>query len=332
MTAEEVKQAVESACRQAGAAGRRVLALVPDSTRTCPLGLIARAVHSAVAHEAKRLDFLIALGTHPPMNPQAVERLFGCPAGGLEKALPGSRIFNHRWNDQSQLAKIGSLDAGEISRITGGMFELAVDVTVNKLVFDYDLLLIVGPVFPHEVVGFSGGSKYIFPAICGPEMLNFFHWLGAVITSPRIIGNKSTPVRETIEAAADLLNIDKSAICLVVDGDDVAGVFGGDVRSAWSRAADLSARLHIKRLPRPFESVLARAPKMYDDLWTGGKCMYKLEPVVADGGELIIYAPHIREISRTWGRQIEQAKHWGKLLGVDVVSGNEIAVALGPRP
>jgi nickel-dependent lactate racemase len=183
---------------------------------------------------------------------------------------------------------------------------MTVEVTFNKLIFDYDRVLIVGPVFPHEVVGFSGGNKYFFPGICGPELLNFFHWLGAMITNPRIIGAKRTPVRATVDRAAAMLNIDKYALCMVVHHGELAGLYFGRPEEAWSPAADLSAKLHVVYVDKPYQSILAAAPPMYDDIWTAGKCMYKMEAVVADGGELIIYAPHVTEISYTHGKIIDQ--------------------------
>ncbi|HUT61316.1 MAG TPA: lactate racemase domain-containing protein [Phycisphaerae bacterium] len=286
--------------------GKRVLVIVPDHTRTCPLPQIARAVHRRLAKEARQVDFIVALGTHPPMTDEQIDRLLGVEPGGRQQAFPGSKVFNHRWDDPSALTNIGRLPARRIDEITGGLFAMDVDVTINRLAMDYDVLLIVGPVFPHEVVGFSGGSKYLFPGISGPELLNFFHWLGAVITNPKIIGTKHTPVRATIEAAAEMVPADKYALCMVVQGEDLVGLYFGTPPDAWSAAADLSDKVHIKYMDRAFESVLSRAPQMYDDLWTGGKCMYKLEPVVADGGELIIFAPHITEISVTHGRVIEQ--------------------------
>jgi nickel-dependent lactate racemase len=155
-------------------------------------------------------------------------------------------------------------------------------------------------------VGFSGGNKYIFPGISGPQVLNFFHWLGAVITNPRIIGRKWTPVRKTVDRAAALLPIERRAFCLVVKDADLAGLYYGSPEVAWSAAADLSRRMHIVYTDRPYHTVLSCAPGMYDELWVGAKCMYKLEPVVADGGQLIIYAPHLEELARTHGRVIRE--------------------------
>ena len=303
----EVRSIVGRGVEAMGVRSRSVLVIVPDRTRTCPLPLLARAVHEALSEaSAARVDFLIALGSHAPPEPAQVDALFGVEEGGWAATFGESRVFNHEWANQDALRRIGILRADEVGEITGGLFELDVDVSVNSLVFDYDCTLIVGPVFPHEVVGFSGGNKYFFPGICGPELLNYFHWLGAVITSPKVIGVKDTPVRATIDRAAAMLPIERYALCLVVTNVGLAGMFFGSPEEAWSPAADLSSKLHVTYLDRPFASVLAAAPPMYTDVWTAGKCMYKLEPVVADGGELIIYAPHITELSYTHGALIDQ--------------------------
>jgi nickel-dependent lactate racemase len=165
----------------------------------------------------------------------------------------------------------------------------------------------MGPVFPHEVVGFSGGNKYFFPGIAGAEILNYFHWLGALITNAAIIGVKDTPVRRVVDWAARLIPVERRCLAFVVSPRaEIHGMFYGTPESAWSAAADLSARVHITRAARPFRQVLSCAPPMYDELWVAGKCMYKLEPVVADGGELIIYAPHLNAISITHGHLIEE--------------------------
>ncbi|MCX5757554.1 MAG: lactate racemase domain-containing protein [Candidatus Hydrogenedentes bacterium] len=171
---------------------------------------------------------------------------------------------------------------------------------------DYDLVCVVGPVFPHEVVGFSGGNKYFFPGVAGEEILNLFHWLGALITNPAINGTKHTPVRAVVNHAASLIPVEKRCFCLTVVDKKAHAIFFGTPEEAWSAAADLSAQVHVVYKDRPYRSVLAMAPPMYDDIWVAGKCMYKLEPVVADGGELIIYAPHVKEISVTHGDLIRK--------------------------
>ncbi len=287
--------------------GRRVLVLTPDATRTCPMPLMARTIARLVAPHAGRLDFMVALGTHQPMSDERIDALYGIRPGERETTFHGIRFLNHRWDLPETLRKIGRIDEARIEQITRGVFRESVDVVINRAVFDYDLILIVGPVFPHEVVGFSGGHKYLFPGISGGDFLHFFHWLGAVITCKKIIGIKDTPVRRAIDKAMEKVPVPIHCLAMVVNQDsNLCGLYVGDVREAWSKAADLSSQVHVKTKKKPFRVVLGRAPAMYDEIWTAGKVMYKLEQVVADQGTLIIYGPHIREVSRTWGKDIER--------------------------
>ncbi len=306
LSESQVEQIVADAAGQINPAGKKILVLIPDHTRSCPLPTIARLLHTHLAEAAEKLDFLIALGTHPAMSDEQIDKLLGCKPGTRSQVLPGSNVYNHAWKDPDALATIGTLSAAQVDQITGGLFAMDIDVTINRMIFDYDLVLVAGPVFPHEVVGFSGGAKYFFPGICGQALLDFFHWLGAVITNPKIIGTKHTPVRQTLHAALDLVDVETAALSMVVKGSDLNGLYFGSVKESWSAAADLSDQLHITYCQKAYKSVLSQAPEMYDELWVGGKCMYKLEPVVADGGELIIYAPHIREISVTHGALIRE--------------------------
>jgi nickel-dependent lactate racemase len=156
------------------------------------------------------------------------------------------------------------------------------------------------------VVGFSGGNKYLFPGVSGDAFLQFFHWLGALLTNPRINGVPLTPVRRLIDRAATLVPVPRFSFSYVVDGGHLAAIHFGPVLEAWGSAVETSRERHIRVVARPFRSILAEAPEMYDDLWTGGKCMYKLEPVLADGGELIIHAPHIKEVSHSHGRVLDE--------------------------
>jgi nickel-dependent lactate racemase len=302
----EAQRIVEQAVEAMAVAGKKVLAIVPDATRTCPLPLLSRMLHQQVAARGGSVDFLIALGTHPEMTTPQIEKLFAVPAGAWQKEFGASRVFNHQWKNPDALQHIGKITAEEVAQISGGLFRMDVNVAVNKLVLQYDRVLVLGPVFPHEVAGFSGGNKYFFPGVCGEELLNFFHWLGAVITNPRIIGTKHTPVRATVDRAAAMLKMDKFALCMVVGKDGLNGLYFDTPEKAWSAAADLSNQVHILYVDKPFDSILAKAPAMYDDIWTAGKCMYKMESVVADGGELIIYAPHVTEVSYTHGAIIDQ--------------------------
>lgn len=286
---------------------QRVLLVVPDGTRTAPLPLLFDAVYQWLRPVVKQFDVLVALGTHPPLNDRQMCRLLGIADEERERLFATVGLFNHEWDNPAALHTLGSLTPLETREISEGLLSEEVPVTINARVTDYDQLLVLGPVFPHEVVGFSGGNKYFFPGIAGAEILNFFHWLGALITNAAIIGVKETPVRKIVDRAAALIPVSRRCLAFVVSPKaEIHGMFYGTPETAWSAAADLSARVHITRVPRPFRQVLSCAPAMYDELWVAGKCMYKLEPVVADGGELIIYAPHLREISVTHGELIRQ--------------------------
>ncbi len=278
----------------------KVLLIVPDNTRTAPVGMIFRALFDAIGDAASRFDVLIALGTHQPLAEAAIRRRLEITEEERQGKYAAVRFFNHEWNNPDALETIGVIPCDEIRQLSSDLFSMDVPVEINRMVFEYDQVIIAGPVFPHEVVGFSGGNKYLFPGISGPKLLNFFHWLGAVITTPKIIGSKWTPVRKVIDRAASLLKIDKQCIAMVVQPDkSLAGLFIGSPEEAWNQASELSRQLHIVQMDRPFHTILSCVPTMYDELWTAGKAMYKLEPILADGGELIIYAPHIREVCVT---------------------------------
>lgn len=288
---------------------KRVLLVVPDHTRTAPLPLLFDALFHHLRPVVDTLDVMFALGTHPPLSEAQMCRLLGIQEKERSRLFYQTQLLNHEWDNPEALLTIGSLSAAETAEISGGLLSEEVPVKINAHVQNYDVLLVVGPVFPHEVVGFSGGNKYFFPGISGPELLNFFHWLGALITNAGIIGVKDTPVRRVVDRAAQLIAQQRRALTFVVTPDGTArlhGIFYGAPERSWSDAADLSGRVHIQRVPKPFHTVLSCAPLMYDELWVAGKCMYKLEPVVADGGELIIYAPHMHEISLTHGKLIRE--------------------------
>jgi nickel-dependent lactate racemase len=283
---------------------RRVLVLIPDGTRTMPMPGLFEVLDETLGRRAAALDFLVALGTHPPMSDAQLSALVGRPV--VNGRAGERRVFNHRWDDPASYATLGTISAQEIERLTEGRLRRDVTVALNRLPLDYDHTVICGPVFPHEVVGFSGGTKYLFPGIGGPEIIHFTHWLGALITSYEVIGTKATPVRAVIDRAARLLDRPLSLLAPVVMHEGVAGLFCGPVHDTWSAAADLSSRRHVVWREKPVKRVLSVMPAMYDDLWVAAKGMYKVEPAVADGGEVVIYAPHVREVSYTHGRLLDQ--------------------------
>jgi lactate racemase len=292
---EELAGAVGGLVKRIGVAGRRVVVLVPDATRTAPVRRIAARVDAAIDGRAAELRWMVALGTHQPMSAEGLRRHLG-PVSG--------EVGNHEWWDPDALTSVGVIDAGEVAAITEGRLRRTVDVRINRAVAEADVTLVCGPVFPHEVVGFSGGNKYFFPGVAGQEIIDATHWLGALITSSALIGTLGpNPVRALIDRAAALIPAQRWCLAMVVapGSDALVACATGRPEAAWAEAAVVSARTHIRELPRAVRTVLSVMPRRYEDLWTAAKGMYKVEPVVADGGEVIIYAPHVTTISVTHG-------------------------------
>jgi nickel-dependent lactate racemase len=271
--------------------GRSLCLVIPDGTRSCPLPLLLDATYEAVKGRVSACTAVIALGTHAPMSDESIRALVG-----TESLV----AVNHAWWESRTFVGVGTLSSQTVGELSGGRLDEAVEVRINRLVPESDVTIVVGPVLPHEVVGFSGGNKYLFPGVSGQELIDVTHWLGALLTSREIIGTRGvTPVRALVDAAASLVPGERHALCVVVDhatGGLCALAFG-EPGAAWAAAADVSARTHIAYLAHPVQRVLSLVPARYPDLWTGAKGFYKVEPIVADGGEVVLYAPHITEIS-----------------------------------
>jgi nickel-dependent lactate racemase len=315
VTNDEVREAIAEFFAENDYEGKRLLVIIPDNTRSGPVGDVFKIIYDCLGQKAKAVDCLVALGTHQPMTEEQICTRLGMTPSERNSKFARVKFFNHEWEKKQTFTSIGKISADEIRQISGGLFCEEVDVAINKLIFDYDEFFILGPVFPHEVVGFSGGHKYIFPGIAGDEIINFFHWLGAVITNPCINGNKWTPTRRLVEKAASFIKMPRKLFAPVSScrktetgavENKLNGIFIGDCMEAWEKAAELSEKVHIVYKDKPYETILGIAPRMYDDIWTAGKVMYKLEPIIADGGMLIIYAPHISEISYTHGKVIDR--------------------------
>jgi nickel-dependent lactate racemase len=304
LTSDEIQQIVSSAAGEMQVTGKRVLVIIPDGTRTMPMPLMFELLQREIGERAAACDFMVALGTHPLMRDAQLSGLVGKPV--INGVCGSAKVMNHRWDLPESFAELGVIPKEEAIRISCGLLEEPIPVRINRMIFEYDQVLICGPVFPHEVVGFSGGNKYLFPGIGGPEIIGLTHWLGALLGSYELIGTHSTPVREVIDTAADLVKVPVSCLAAVITEDGVSGLYFGEAKEAWRAAADLSSQKHIVWVDEPFQRVLSVMPSLYDDLWTAAKGMYKVEPAVADGGEVIIYAPHISEVSYTHGADIDK--------------------------
>jgi nickel-dependent lactate racemase len=286
--------------------GERVLAIIPDKTRddnTHQLFPIADRVLASRGVAA--FDALVAQGTHPPMSEAQKLAKIG------DADFRGS-IFDHRWDEPDELISLGELSADLTRELTGGLIDQAVPVTINKLLAPgvYDTVLVFGATVPHEVAGFAGGAKYFFPGVAGPELTHTTHWLGALAGIEHIIGKVETPTRRLIEAAADLIPARVISLNTVVSRNDgeltTYALFTGNIREAFRRAAELSRQVHVRYTGRKYKRVVALLDPHYDELWVGGKASYKLGAIIDEGGELIIYAPHLTKLSETHGALIEK--------------------------
>ena len=295
LTRDEVREFVAEAVSQISIKGRRVLVIIPDGTRTMPMPLMFELLQAEIGAHAAACDYLVALGTHAHMDEAQLSKMLGrrVADGMCETA----HIFNHRWDSPETFVEIGVIPTADVTRISGGVLSEPIRIQINRLLFDYDQVLICGPVFPHEVVGFSGGNKYLFPGVSTGEMIHQTHWLGALLGSYNIIGTGTTPVRELIDLAAAKVSVPVSCFALVLKGLEIAAIYFGVPKQAWRLAAEHSSETHIQWVDHPFQRVLAVIPEMYPDLWTGAKGMYKSDPAIADGGEVILYAPHITNAS-----------------------------------
>ena len=290
--------------------GERVLAIVPDKTRDDNTDqLVPFAAEMLAQKKVARFDALIAQGTHGPMN-EAEKR----DKIGWSRIAPGSvtNIFDHRWDRDDELVRIGELSAAQIADLTDGLLQESVPVRLNALLAPgrYDTVLVFGATMPHEVAGFAGGAKYFFPGVAGPELTHLTHWLGALATIENVIGRIETPTRRVIEAAAAFVSSRIISFTSVStrnsEGLRTHALFAGDLYEAFRRAAKVSSEVHIKHIGRKYKRVVALLDRHYDELWVGGKASYKLGSIIEAGGELIIYAPQLNQLSATHGHLIEK--------------------------
>jgi nickel-dependent lactate racemase len=286
--------------------GERVLAIIPDKTRDDNTHLLFPIANDFLTKRGVgAFDALVAQGTHPPMSESQKRLKIG------DTDFHG-HLFDHRWDSPDDLITIGELSAESVRQLTGGLIEHAVPVSINKLLAPgiYDTVLVFGATVPHEVAGFAGGAKYFFPGIAGPELTHTTHWLGALAGIKNIIGQVETPIRRLIEAATDLIAARIISLNTVVSrqGNELIthALFAGDIREAFRRAAEVSRQVHIRYTGRKYKRVVALLDPHYDELWVGGKASYKLGAIIEEGGELIIYAPHLTRLSETHGALIEK--------------------------
>jgi nickel-dependent lactate racemase len=309
LSQEKLREIVEQALLHVSPSAR-VLAIIPDKTRDDNTDLLFPFAAEILSDRGvARYDALVAQGTHPPMTDDEKRSKVGWANG----KTGFGEIFDHQWNIPDELTTIGELSGNDVKRLSDGLITEAVKVTLNRRLGPgvYDTILIFSATVPHEVAGFAGGAKYLFPGVAGPDLTHATHWLGALASIENVIGRVETPTRHMIEAAADLVTPQIITLNSVITRNDhdrlrTHALFAGNFRDAFRRAAEVSREVHIKYSGRKYRRVVALLDEHYDELWVGGKASYKLGGIIEEGGELIIYAPNLRTISETHGRLIEK--------------------------
>ncbi len=305
LSAEDVREIVEATLAELPLDGKDVLVLIPDHTRHAPIDLFFHVISDLLIKRVAALDYLVATGTHAAMETERLYRHTGLTASRHAHQYPKVRFFNHEHHKQDELVSLGTLPGDELASLTNGLFSRDIEVTINRKAIEYDHILIVSPVVPHEAMGFSGGNKYFFPGIAGLDVVEKFHWLAAIITNPVVNGVKHAPTRRVIDRTVQFLPTPRTCFAFTVDDHrQLACLYGGSPEETWANAADVSARMHIKYLDRSYRRVLGLTPPIYEEVWVAGKAMYKLEPIVADGGELVIHGGHVRAVSFVHEKEI----------------------------
>lgn len=273
---------------------RKVLAIPPDFTRFHSFaGLLTRL---AWEYYGDRLtDILPALGTHSPMTPVQISRMF-CD-------VPASLFRVHDW--RAGLVTLGEVPAEFVREVSEGRVEFPWPAQVDRLLVEggFDLILSIGQVVPHEVIGMANHSKNIFVGTGGVEGINKSHYLGAVYGMERIMGRVDNPVRAVLDYAcrhfASGLPIVyvQTVVARTAEGRlAVRGLYIGDDRECFERAAELSLQVNFELLDRPItKAVVWLDPEEFKSTWLGNKAVYRTRMAIADGGELIVLAPGVRE-------------------------------------
>ena len=272
----------------------KVLALPPDITRLhSKAGVLTLAARDY--YEDKLTDIMPALGTHYPMTSQEIEEMFP----GIDQSL----FRPHKW--RTDLHTLGVVPGNFVKEVSGGVIDYDWPAQVNKLLVDggFDLILSIGQVVPHEVIGFANHNKNIFVGTGGSEGIHKSHFLGAAYGMEKIMGNTDSPVRKVLNYASDHFAKDLPILYVqtVVSPDEtgqlhVRGLFIGNGFECFEKAAALSKKVNFTAVEKPLDRVVVYLdPKEFRSTWLGNKSVYRTRMAIADGGELIVIAPGLKE-------------------------------------
>jgi nickel-dependent lactate racemase len=273
---------------------KKVLIVPPDCTRfNSRAGELTSYIYTYYKKHLK--DILPALGTHSPMTDNQLNVMY--------RGIPKSLFRVHNW--RKDVVTTGIVPGEFVSEITDGALSYQWPAQLNKLVFNggHDLILSVGQVVPHEVMGMANYNKNLFIGTGGPEGINKSHFIGAVYGMERIMGKAENPVRSLLNYASENFTGHLPVVyVLTVIGSDysgklvVRGLFIGDNEDVFRLAAELSLKVNFKVLENPLKKVVVWLdPSEFKSTWLGNKSIYRTRMVMADGGELIVLAPGLRE-------------------------------------
>ena len=289
LTREEILAALDEPIEKMRGYVRRALLLPPDFTRMhSRAGLITAHLYRRLSSFAQ-VDVMPALGTHVPMSAQECAEMF-------EGAIGHDKLIRHDW--RNDVVKIGEVPAEFVSEASDGLVRREISAEVNRRLLDkgYDIVISVGQVVPHEVVGMANQSKNIFVGCGGSDMINMSHMLGAFYGLERLMGRDHSPVRRVFDYAAEhfLSDVPLCYILTVCTGAGVKGLFMGRERSHFEAAVALSQRENIIFPEKPIKkAVVWLDPGEYRSTWLGNKSVYRTRMAIADGGELIVLAPAV---------------------------------------
>ncbi len=274
---------------------KKVLILPPDYTRMYSGAGTLTAIYWELLHEQCEVDIMPALGTHEPMTEAEWNAFFGSD-------IPFSKMIVHRW--RQDVVKLGEVPADFVRDVSDGLVDTKIDVEVNRRIVEggYDLILSIGQVVPHEVVGMANYSKNIFVGCGGSSMINASHMLGAFYGMERIMGKDHSPVRKVFDYAQETFLADVPLLYVLTvttnDGErtNIHGLCIGDKRDVFEKAVSLSQQLNLTHLPEPLQKVVVYLDEReFKSTWLGNKAIYRTRMAIADGGELIILAPGVRK-------------------------------------
>jgi len=294
VTDSEIESVLREVLIRPGILLKKILLLPPDLTRMhSGAGKITAMIYSMLK-DSVQVDVMPALGTHEPMTKEEADVFF-------EGAVPYDKIIPHRWRDD--VVKIGEVPSDFVKEVSEGLIDEAIPVEVNKRILDksYDLILSIGQVVPHEVVGMANYSKNVLVGCGGKDTINKSHMLGAVYGMERMMGKDHSPVRKVFDYAQehylDKLPISYILTVTTVRNDEVVieGIFAGG-RRMFEKAVELSRNKNLNMMDKPIKkAVVYLDPLEFKSTWLGNKAIYRTRMAMADGGELIILAPGIRK-------------------------------------